>query len=192
MAMLGNQVQIRENVSTPNGIVVGKNPSNFWVFNKETGWDLTHPATPSSPPTERRIKLATTTAPITIDPSKTALVIIDMQNFFLSAAIGRLEGEGHKAETELLKEGIPAARKAGIQIVYLTWGISDEELKVLPPVLFRVFGFNIDSLNFAIEEFENGREKESKGDGGVGESIGDVTLSDGSVVDGGRLLMRDQ
>ena len=61
-----------------------------------------------------------TTAPVTIAPSKTALVVIDMQNVFLSAALGRSRGEGHTAEDVLLEHGIPAARKAGTQILWLT------------------------------------------------------------------------
>ena len=47
-------------------------------------------------------------APITISPAKSALVIIDMQNFFLSAAMDRPEGEGLAAEQTLLTRGIPA------------------------------------------------------------------------------------
>lgn len=192
MGILGEQAKGHDGDTCQNGVVVGRDPSNFWLFNRRTGWDLTHPTNPSSPPIEKRVKLSTTTAPITIDPSKSALIIIDMQNYFLSSAMGRARGEGHKAEAELLREGIPAARRAGIQIVYLTWGISDEELEVLPPVIFRIFGFNIDTLNYEIEDSESGLEKESKGVGGIGEAIGNVTLSDGSIVEGGKLLMRDQ
>ena len=182
-------------LSDPHGeppVVVGKDPSNFWSFNPATGWDLTRPTTLSTPSSSSQIKLNTTTAPITIDPSKSALVIIDMQNFFLSTALGCTEGEGHKAEAVLLEEGIPAARKAGIQIVHITWGISEEELAVLPPIVFRTFGFKPDTTKFAIEEFEDGREKESKEETGIGEPMGNVKSPEGSVIEAGRLLLRDQ
>lgn len=53
---------------------------NFWLHSKSDGWDLTHPLTPSSPAIYPRIPLATTSARVTIDPAKTALVIIDTQN----------------------------------------------------------------------------------------------------------------
>ncbi|KAF2248733.1 isochorismatase family protein [Trematosphaeria pertusa] len=192
MAASSDHFRTLENASDKKLLVVGHDQSNFWSFDQRTGWDLTHPATPSTPPSNPGLKLSTTTTPITIDPNKSALLIIDMQNYFLSSAMGRKNGEGHEAEAALLEEAIPAARKAGIQIVHLTWGISEEELAVLPPVIFRIFGFDFDATNCMIEEFENGREKESKGDGGIGEPIGDVTLPDGSVVEAGRLLMRDQ
>jgi hypothetical protein len=108
--------------------VVG-HPPNFWLFSNRDGFDPTHPPTPSSPPVYPRVTMQTSNSPVTIAPSKTALLIIDMQNFFLSAALGRKRGKGHEAEEALLKHGIPAARKASIQILWLTWGISDEGLK---------------------------------------------------------------
>jgi len=127
--------------------------------------------------------------PVTIAPEKTALVIIDMQNLFLSPAIfGKVRGEGHEAEELLLSTRIPAARKAGIQIVDLTWGISDEELAVLPPVIFRAFGYYENG-----KPFGTGGSKEVKGDAGVGDDIGYVKLPNGStIIAAGRLLMRDQ
>jgi nicotinamidase-related amidase len=66
------------------------------------------------------VKLNTATSSITINPSKTALIIIDLQNFFLSSGMGRARGVGHAAEAALLDKGIPAARKAGIQVVHVT------------------------------------------------------------------------
>jgi nicotinamidase-related amidase len=44
---------------------------------------------------------------MTISPQNSALVIIDMQNFFLSSALGHSEGEGIKAEQALLAFAIP-------------------------------------------------------------------------------------
>ena len=162
--------------------------SNFWLYNPELGYDMTYSSS-SSAPVRRRLKINTTTAPVTIDPKKTALIIIDMQNYFLSSALGRVDGEGHDAERTLLEKAIPAARKAGIQVVYVNWGIDEHQLNLLPPVIFRIFGFNIDLI---AEDVVVGTEKESKRNRGIGESMGDVKLSDGSVVEAGRLLMRNQ
>ena len=90
------------------------NLPNFWIFSGKDGFDLTHPATPSSSLVYPRLNIRTTNTPITVSPPKIALVIVDMQNFFLSSAVGRKRGEGHEAEDVLLQYGIPAARKAGI------------------------------------------------------------------------------
>lgn len=134
-----------------------------------------------------QIRLETSTAPVTISPEKTALVIIDMQNIFLSPAMfATTRGEGHEAEDLLLSTAIPAARKAGIQIIHVTWGISEEDLAVLPPVIFRIFGF------YETDHSGPRDPKEAKGSWGVGDDIGDRQLPNGSKVDAGRMLMRDQ
>ena len=168
--------------------VVGNPKSKFWLFHPDHGFDLTHPSSPDQAPSGRRIKLPTTTMPVTVAPEKTALIIIDMQNIFLSPAMfGKVRGEGHEAEDTLLRTGIPAARNAGIQIVHVTWGISEEELDVLPPILFRAFGFSE-----AGKDHEPDGTKEVESDVGVGDDIGEVKLPNGSTVSAGRLLMRDQ
>ena len=59
--------------------VIG-NKKNFWLYDSKTGFDLTHPETPDAPKITPRVQIETTTSPITIDPDKSALVIIDMQN----------------------------------------------------------------------------------------------------------------
>jgi nicotinamidase-related amidase len=86
----------------------------------------------------------------------------------------------------LLSVGMPAARKAGIPIIHVTWGISEDELAVLPPIIFRIFGFYEEETgNVRPDEV-----KEIKGESSVGGDMGDVTLPDGSTVAAGRLLMR--
>jgi hypothetical protein len=161
---------------------------------------MAHPSTPSSPLVYPRVTIKTVNSPVSIAPFKIALIMIDMQNFFLTAAIGRSHGEGHDAEDVLLKLGIPAARKAGLQIVWLTWRISDEGLETLPPTAWRTFGWEIAHEG----DFELGddgpdlkpdgkvRRLEKKCNSGIGSPLGDVTLENGSVVEAGGLLMRNQ
>lgn len=123
-----------------------------------------------------------------------------MQNFFLSAALGRSRGEGHEAEDTLLKLGIPAAREAGIQVIWLTWGISEAGLETLPPTVWRVFGWEIaDDDDFEVDndglDATPGQmmvRSERKSNGGIGSPLGKVTLEDGTQVDAGRMLMGDQ
>lgn len=59
------------------------NKQSFWLYDSETGFDLTHPETPQSTTVSPSLTIKTTTSPITIDPAKSALVIVDMQNYFL-------------------------------------------------------------------------------------------------------------
>lgn len=156
--------------------VIG-NEKSFWLWSAEEGFDLTHPPTPSSEPIRPRIRMGTANAPITISPAKTALIIIDMQNLFLARPLVP-QYEGHDAEEVLLRLGIPAARKAGIQIIWLNWGLSEDDLKTAPPTVMRTFGFNNDGT------LRPGRE--------VGVDLGQIKLDSGEVVQGGRLLMRNQ
>ena len=173
------------------------------------------------------MNLKTTTTPVVISPRLTALVIIDMQNFFLSTALGRdPDSAGNKAKAKLLEHAIPAARAAGIRIVWLNWGLTDEEIDEMPPGTRRAFGFEASLNDDAIIDAhgvneaaakhvlhesttrtneatttaslakiatsqltENGKPKRLYR--GLGSEIGPVELSDGTTVDGGRLLMRD-
>lgn len=152
------------------------NDNNFWSFHPSTGWDLTRGLTPG-------LTLPTTNdQPITICPRTTALVVVDMQNFFLHPAAGRpLNPLAVAAEDKLARVAVPACRRAGIQVVHLTWGISDDELAVLPPTILRAFGVVL----------EQGA-REVRGPRRVGGDMGDVKLENGNVVAAGRMLMRDQ
>jgi nicotinamidase-related amidase len=201
--------------------VIG-NAKNFWLHSsKQNNFDLTHPDSPSTKePITPRLNLTTSTTPITLDPKKTALVIIDMQNFFLSEAFGRTKGAGHVAARNLEHHAIPAARKAGIQVIWLNWGLTDHDLETMPPAIKRAFGFeaiidddedeeikaktadgnvfrrhenNDTSVTKAQSQdvvvLENGKDKHVYK--GLGSQCGEVKLADASVVDAGRLLVRD-
>ena len=53
---------------------------NFWLHSEADGFDLTHPATPTCPPLDPRVLLETTKARVAIDPAKSALVVVNLQN----------------------------------------------------------------------------------------------------------------
>ena len=136
-----------------------------------------------------------------------------MQNFFLSTYLGRpADGAGNNAKRRLCDTAIPAARKGGIQIIWLNWGLTDEEIEHMPPSTRRAFGFEaalegtVDAHGVnqsAAEHFMQDKsgvlvEKENAENGkpnriykGLGSEIGLVEVEDGKTVDGGRLLMRD-
>ena len=142
-----------------------------------------------------------------------------MQNFFLSTFLGRpADGAGNKAALRLLDIVIPAVRKAGIQIIWLNWGLTDLEIKEMPPSTRRAFGFekSLDHMGkkeshpaidahgvnqSAVELFEQDKDgvlesliengKATRIYQGLGSEIGPVRIENGETVNAGRLLMRD-
>jgi hypothetical protein len=86
---------------------------NFWLYSEKEGYDITHPAAPNSPKVYPRMTLRTQDSRAMIDPTKTALVVIDMQNYFLSPAFGRpSDSLGLQVVERLTEQAIPACRKA--------------------------------------------------------------------------------
>lgn len=192
--------------------------SSFWLYDSETGFDLTHPPAADAPLIYPRVPLQTTTSKIAVDPAKCALVIIDMQNFFLSPNLGKpKDSKGIKACDQLLKHAIPACRKAGIRIIWCNWGLTQHEIDHMPPATLRAFGFSTVPYDSEVHHQVNGetavdyhginqgaeetakQQKMSAPTGkdprlyrGLGSEIGPVKLDDGSTVEAGRLLMRDQ
>ncbi|EXJ80583.1 hypothetical protein A1O1_08729 [Capronia coronata CBS 617.96] len=200
--------------------IIGDPKGNFWLYDSAAGIDLTHPPTPTSATPTPNYTLATTTLPVKIDPAKSALVIIDMQNFFLSPSLGRpADSKGLLAQQQLLKYAIPAARKAGVRVVWLNWGLTDEEITAMPPGTLRAFGYEtvpadqfesyatieqkqaaIDSYGvnegcdkIALEEIDAKTEavpgKNPRIYRGLGAEIGPVTLDDGTTTVEGGRLL---
>ncbi|KUJ06359.1 Isochorismatase hydrolase [Mollisia scopiformis] len=150
------------------------------LHSESAGFDLTHPPTPTSTPVYPRIPLNTTTERVAIDPSKAALIVVDLQNYFLSPSLGQpSDAIGMKVVDRLLNHAIPACRKAGIPVVWLNWGLTQEDIERMPPTIVK--GFAADN-NFS------GKRKI----GGLGADVGPVELDDGSVIDGGKVLMLGQ
>ncbi|RSL91038.1 hypothetical protein CDV31_015559 [Fusarium ambrosium] len=173
--------------------VIG-NSKNFWKWSKDEGFDLTHPPTPDSEPVEPRLKLQCALTPVVIDPAKTALLVVDIQNYDLSRALGNDNPAFFNAEDTILKYAIPAARQCGIQIIFITTGYSDQDLENMDPAVFRTFNFEavVKSPDWAdLPPGEGFSDKgEYRNQKGVGEDIGNITLEDGTEIDAGRILVR--
>ncbi|KAF1925648.1 isochorismatase family protein [Didymella exigua CBS 183.55] len=178
-------------------------PSNSWRHSSKAGFDLSRPSPtnnpdPNGPPSSSgMLTLRTTTSPITLDPAKSALVVIDMQNFFLSPALGRsTDSPGHRACKQLLERAVPAARKAGVRVVWVNWGLTDDEVRDMPAGVTRAFGFSSAAYGGgggAVGVDKHGHVAEGASTG-LGSAMGTIRLSDdegGGEVDAGRLLMRD-
>lgn len=69
-------------------------------------------------------------------------------------------------------------RKAGIPIVWLEWGVIEEDIERMPPSIVKGFAPNDNSDG-------------PHGMGGLGSNVGLVKLEDGTVVEGGRVIMRN-
>lgn len=111
-----------------------------------------------------------------------------MQNFFLSEAMGRKRGAGHAACEKLIKYAVPAARRAGVQVVWLNWGLSEKEVQEMPAGVKKAFGFQVVD-DTGREVLDHGKDERIYK--GLGAECGSVTLPSGETIDAGRLLMRD-
>ena len=155
-------------------------PKNFWLHSESDGFDVTHPLTPDGPKVYPRMAIQTKESRAIIAPAKTVLTIVDLQNYFLSPALGRpSESLGLKVAQRLKEQVIPACRKAGILVLWLAWGLTREDIELMPPTIVR--GFSLDN------NFESGRKIPS-----IGGDIGPVKLENGTTVEGGKVLMQDQ
>lgn len=139
-----------------------------------------------------------------------------MQNFFLSPCLGRpRDGQGLKACDKLLKHAIPACRKAGIRIIWLNWGLTEQDIEEMPPTTLRAFGFKTipqESTTNDVNDVQSNRDdyriendlgevkelpaktplgKDPRLYKGLGTDIGMIELDDGGTTEAGRLLMRD-
>ncbi|KAI0126517.1 isochorismatase [Xylariales sp. AK1849] len=89
----------------------------------------------------KKVTISTTKGPtdtrITIDPEKTALVVVDMQNFFLDANC-RSHPTGLAAVAPTLTV-INKCRKIGVQVVWLNWGLRSRDLATMPASVQRGF-----------------------------------------------------
>lgn len=74
---------------------------------------------------------------LTINPAKTVLVVIDMQNYFIHPDC-RDHAGGLAAVNPTLKV-VQKCRDEGIQIAWLNWGIDEHDLRVMPPAVQRGF-----------------------------------------------------
>lgn len=148
---------------TSKVIVGGKN--NFWLWSEDEGFDLTHPTEPASPPIYPRITLQTRAEQATIDPKKTALVVVDLQNYFLSPVLGRpADSIGLKIVSRLVEEVIPACREANIPVVWIGWGLDEADLEDMPPAIVKGYQFNADKnfdkptdLGISVKIWNSGR-----------------------------------
>lgn len=154
------------------------NSSNFWRFSFENGFDLTRSSHEGD-----FIRFETTTKPITVDPARSAIIIVDMQNFFVHPTIQSHE-PGLAASKQLFDYVLPAARKTHMQVIWLNWGLTQDDIDQAPPSMKAAFS----SGKLDRSQSTSSRNICYKG---FGEPLGEIELPDGRCVEGGGLLMRN-
>ncbi|KFG86488.1 isochorismatase family protein [Metarhizium anisopliae] len=191
---------LTKNVTDKPKALVGTE-GNTWVWTPD-GWDLTHPADPTSNLADNGVDLDCELANIKLDPIKTALVIIDMQNMGLHRALDPPSAPPiYEAQDAILQYAIPAARKLGLQIIWLNWGLTEDDLATMPPAEVRVFAFDINTekVDYGLGD-RHGDPNDPANFLKCGErpnltklpgtDLGEIVLEDGSRVNAGRVMMR--
>ena len=127
---------------------------NYWIYQKKPRclFDLTRPELRSPlpkplsnvQPRKPFVEVQTTSLPILIHPAKTVLLVVDMINGFMYP--GNTEdkegAEAQKSAVQILKDkGTAAARKAGIQVLWLGWGLEEGDLGKSAPQMERHLAF---------------------------------------------------
>jgi Amidases related to nicotinamidase len=112
------------------------NHPNRWSF-PEGRVDLRRPHRPPRP-----ADLKALPAPLTVDLARSALIVIDVQNDFCTEG-GWLHGIGVDVSPlapaiAALQELVPAARAAGLPVVWVNWG-NREDLANIPPGVAHVY-----------------------------------------------------
>ncbi|KAK5133731.1 hypothetical protein LTR08_007485 [Meristemomyces frigidus] len=144
---------------------------NYWKLkNNNTLYDLTRAdRLPVTSP--KLIPMLGSRKEALIEPSRTALVIIDMQNFFLHPLLAPHATNGRKAVQPTL-DMIRAFRAAGMKVLWVNWGIDAFDLVTLPPSFLEGFSSNHQmNTSFCTE-------------------MGELQESNGTTVDMGKLLCR--
>lgn len=114
-------------------------PRNTWALSPATPEraDLRRPALP-----ERPVSIPALPQSLTIDASRTALVVVDMQNDFCHrdgwlAGIG-VDVAGASGPIAALRDLLPLTRAAGVPVLWVNWGNRPDRAN-LPPNVTHVY-----------------------------------------------------
>ncbi|GAA0318892.1 hypothetical protein GCM10008967_06820 [Bacillus carboniphilus] len=104
------------------------NSTNYWIQSNNT-FDISRGA-------KKKYLMKSNPYTVAFDHERTALVITDMQNFFLSKKLGR-NHRGSKLVDPIIK-AVKRARLIGMKVVWLNWGIR-ADMANIPPGTSRIF-----------------------------------------------------
>lgn len=153
-----------------SGTVLG-NYYNYWRKPPNGTFDLTRPD--RSPITQPRVlPMFGSRKEIIIKPTRSALVIIDMQNFFLHPQLPPHATAGRKAVDPTVKM-IQDFRQHDMKILWTNWGLTEYDLLSIPPSFKS--GFSTNGSDMADESF--------------GSDMGPI-VENGTTIELGPKLMR--
>ncbi|KAK4543522.1 hypothetical protein LTR36_005417 [Oleoguttula mirabilis] len=144
---------------------------NYWkLTNNKTTYDLTRSdRMPVTSP--KLIPMIGSRKQAIIEPNRTAMVIVDMQNFFLHPQLSPYAVNGRKAVQPTLNM-IDAFRATGMKILWVNWGIDNFDMVTMPPSFLEGFSSNHEmNTTFCTE-------------------MGYLSQTNGTTVDMGKLLCR--
>lgn len=150
------------------------NVYNYWKVLDNGTVDLTRPDTlPVTRP--RVVPMLGTHRAARIEPSRTVLCLVDMQNFFLHPELTPAAAAGRAAAAGPAVALVDAFRAAGMKVTWVNWGLTRYDLLTMPPA-FKA-GFTTNNSDVADQSF--------------GSELGPVADGSGAApVDAGPMLMR--
>lgn len=147
------------------------NAYNYWTKHPNGTYDLTRgDVMPVTAP--KLIPFSGRRTSAIIEPSRSVLCIIDMQNYFLHPQLSPAATAG-RAAVAPTADMITAFRSAGMPVAWVNWGLTSYDLLTIPPAFKSGFSGGSDLAN---ETF--------------GSDMGSVAEGDGTSVEAGGLLMR--
>jgi hypothetical protein len=137
-------ITVNGNLSLPDtDTTVLGNLYNHWIALPNKTFDLTRSlVAPITSPLS--IPMTGTRKTAIIEPSRSALVIIDMQNFFLHPELNDAATGGRTAVEPTLKM-IDGFRSKGMKVLWTNWGLNERDLLEMPPALLDQFAGGTDS-----------------------------------------------
>lgn len=132
------------NIALPStNLTILGNVYNHWIPLGNKSFDLTRSLVlPTSAPLT--IPMTGSRKSATIEPSRSALVIIDMQNYFLHPELSPKAEGGRKAVEPTLKM-IDGFRSKGMKVLWVNWGLDGHDLQTMPASFLAGFSGGTDS-----------------------------------------------
>lgn len=125
-------------IDETNAVAFGQGPDK-WLYHPRTGlFDLTRQA----PVKVHLASFSDNMNGILLDPARTMLVVIDMQNFFVHPAC--YVHKGGLAAVEPIVGVMNRCRQLGIKVSFLNWVIEDKDMVEMPPAVQR--GWSADRM----------------------------------------------
>ncbi|KAI1334516.1 isochorismatase [Xylariaceae sp. FL0016] len=111
-----------------------------WVYDKGTRrYDLTRGA--PGPKYAISAKRGPPDTTLWLAPTLTALVVVDMQNFFLHPRCN--DHPSGLAAVDRMLEAVKKCRESGVKIIWLNWGLTDDDVASMPAAASRSFSSSL-------------------------------------------------